>query len=68
MGCEMEDLSKKWNWKAQVLSLVIFICLYHDHAVIVWVLQIICTLLALCTVMTGHRVRDAVPEWQLTLV
>eukprot|EP00435_Cladocopium_sp_Y103_P021190 s1263_g5.t1 len=46
-------------WVAFALSLVIFICLYHDHAVLVWILQILCTLLALCTVLTGHRVRDA---------
>ena len=47
-------------WTAFVLSLVIFICLYHDHAPIVWTLQILCTLLAVCTVLTGFQVRDAV--------
>eukprot|EP00438_Fugacium_kawagutii_P019469 Skav230472 [mRNA] locus=scaffold186:648781:649608:- [translate_table: standard] len=46
-------------WIAFALSLLIFICLYHDHAVIVWMLQIIFTLLALCVVFTGHRIRDA---------
>lgn len=47
-------------WTAFALSLAIFICLYHDHAVIVWILQIIFTLLGVCAVLTGFQVRDAV--------
>ena len=44
---------------AFALSLLLFICLYHSHPFIVWALQLFCTLLAVCTVLTGHQVRDA---------
>eukprot|EP00437_Effrenium_voratum_P021531 CAMPEP_0181408448 /NCGR_PEP_ID=MMETSP1110-20121109/6304_1 /TAXON_ID=174948 /ORGANISM="Symbiodinium sp., Strain CCMP421" /LENGTH=311 /DNA_ID=CAMNT_0023530915 /DNA_START=55 /DNA_END=990 /DNA_ORIENTATION=+ len=47
-------------WTTFAFSLSLFVCLYHDHAGIVWTLQIIAMLLAVCSVATGALARDAV--------
>eukprot|EP00439_Symbiodinium_sp_Y106_P051924 s2704_g6.t3 len=46
-------------WIAFVLSLSLFVCLYHDHAAIVWMLELCCMVLCVLSISLGRFARNA---------
>ncbi|OLP89125.1 Crt-like 3 [Symbiodinium microadriaticum] len=46
-------------WIAFVLSLSLFVCLYHDHAALVWMLELCCMVLCVLSISLGRFARNA---------